>query len=838
MRFCFISLILLYLSINLYSQNERIALIIGNEDYQFTTSLSNPINDAQSISQLLQRLGFKVLEYENLSQRDLKIAIDDYGEKLKQYKIGLFYYSGHGIQVEGNNYIIPVDANLKSEKDAELDCINLGRLLSRMETAGTNTNIVILDACRNNPFSKSWERSIRTNGLAFIEAPSGSIIAYSTSPGSVASDGAGKNGLYTEALLQYIGDPDLNLIQVFQQVRKSVKEKSEGSQVPWESTSLEGDFYFNQVGERILLSESNISKVQSETIEKEAAIKIKEYKLNPELIWAEAKGNSIAEAEVSVDAAINHKIVDSSLYFKPLDFSSNAVITQKVLLESKNLMIQELKVFINRKVFKKGSKYTVFKYISKNDVSNYILACSGRIISALEIATESMVNKNYGNALKYFYWAYALTLAHPDPSKINLPPGIIDLKQQTLLNLLHKNISELMSTISCRIIDTADVGIYKRYEVQFTYNDIVLESIDYKYWNGAAWSEINCINNGIGFIDVYKELPLRELKVEVSYFNRNKTKFDIRLQKTASLAQSSEFTKQCPVVVKYRNITPVKLTKPEESVYIDAINEIIRKVKGKDFSFNKSIFTESGFEVFKALLVYGDASFIKPDYEYNIMKVGNEVYFRGLPVKFRFKNNNVEFFEKLCFQFDSTAKINSISFSLGEKSLNSIMGQTKWPSETKYKLISFLESYRTAYALKRYDFINKIFSENALIIVGQRIVESEKFDDNKFVMIGDNYKLIQLSKEQYLYRLKKVFDSNEFINVQFEEAEVRKRDNETAVFGINIRQNYFSTNYADQGYLFLMVDFVNPKLPVIYVRSWQSEKFGGDQLVTLSDFTY
>jgi hypothetical protein len=838
MRFFFSIFLIFYVTVNIYSQNERIALIIGNENYQFTASLSNPVNDARSISQLLQKLDFKVLEYENLSQKDLKIAIDDYGEKLKQYKIGLFYYSGHGIQVDGNNYIVPVDANLKSEKDAELDCVNLGRLLSRMETSGTNTNVVILDACRNNPFSKSWERSVRNNGLAFVEAPTGSLIAYSTSPGGVASDGTGKNGLYTDALMTYLGDPDLNIIQVFQQVRKTVKDKSKGEQVPWESTSLEGDFYFNQTGDKITLTELTGQNIQNGITEKEVISKIREYKLNSELVWAEARGNSVSVAELSVDALLKHKIIDTSLYFKPVYVNSDNVTTDKILIEGKNLMMQELKPFINRKVYKKGNKYTVFKYISNNDILNYVQNNTVRIISALEIAEQS-AEKNYlGNALKYYYWAYSLALAHPDISQIIPSTSNINVSQQSLLKWMGDKMQEIISSISCRIIDSVDVGIYKRYEIQFVSKDVILEDIDFKYWNGAAWSEMNCVNNGIGFIDIYKESTSNGLKVEVSCFNSDKTKFDKSLQKTASLSNVQGFSRQCTVIVKPGNIASVTLSKPEENIYINSVKEVIRKVLSKDYSFNKDIFTESGFEVFKSLLIYGDASFFKLDYEYNIIKVGNEVFLRGLPVKFSFKNNKVEFFEKLCFQFDSTSRINSISFSLGDKSLQSIMNQTRWPSETKFKLISFLENYKTAYALKRYDYINKIFSENALIIVGERIVETEKIDDNKFVMIGDKYKLIKLSKEQYLYRLKKVFDSNEFINLQFEEAEVKKRDNQTAVFGINIRQNYYSATYADQGYLFLMADFADTKRPVIYVRSWQQEKFNNDQIITLSDFSY
>lgn len=207
--------------------------------------LANPENDANDIGARLQQLGFDVMLYNNLNQEDFKKAIDKFGIRLADYDVGLFYYAGHGIQVKGNNYLIPVDANLRTENDVEYDCINAGRLLAKMEDAGSITNIIILDACRDNPFERSWRRATHGLGLAFMTAPAGSLISYATSPGTTASDGTGKNGLFTTALLEYIDDPGLSVLEMFQKVRIYVRENSNGEQIPWESTSLEGNFYFN-----------------------------------------------------------------------------------------------------------------------------------------------------------------------------------------------------------------------------------------------------------------------------------------------------------------------------------------------------------------------------------------------------------------------------------------------------------------------------------------------------------------------------------------------------------------------------------------------------------------
>jgi hypothetical protein len=226
-------------------QNEkRIALVIGNGTYS-SSILANPENDAKAMADILQKLGFTVYKFENLDQGNMKKAIDEFGDRLKGNDVGLFYYAGHGIQAKGYNYLIPVDAHLKTEDEVDYDCVRADRVLALMESSGSKVNIIILDACRNNPFERSWTRSAAGTGLAFMNAPKGTLIAYATAPGSTASDGSGDHGLYTSAILQSIMIPNITIIQMFQDVRNIVAEKSDNDQTPWESTSMTGDFYFN-----------------------------------------------------------------------------------------------------------------------------------------------------------------------------------------------------------------------------------------------------------------------------------------------------------------------------------------------------------------------------------------------------------------------------------------------------------------------------------------------------------------------------------------------------------------------------------------------------------------
>ncbi len=246
-RFVFLLIISLFFPAHLLCGQEtvsekRMALVIGNGDY-LAGPLPNPVNDARSMARALRSVGFDVMLRENVSnQTEMKRVIREFGQKLKNYDVGLFYFAGHGIQKDGYNFLVPVNAEINNEEEVEYECVDAGFVVALMDAADSKVNIIVLDACRNNPFARSF-RSTR-QGLVSMNAPAGTIIAYATSPGKTALDGSGVNGLYTQELLYQIQRPGLKIEDVFKNVRIEVMRKSESQQVPWESSSLTGDFYF------------------------------------------------------------------------------------------------------------------------------------------------------------------------------------------------------------------------------------------------------------------------------------------------------------------------------------------------------------------------------------------------------------------------------------------------------------------------------------------------------------------------------------------------------------------------------------------------------------------
>jgi len=228
--------------------NIRQALVIGNSEYRHAGRLRNPVNDARAIGSTLQQLGFDVTLLTDADQRKMERAIRDFGDELRSRRgVGLFYYAGHGMQFDGENYLLPTDINPSTEEDVRYDAVPLGKLLAQMRAADNAMNVVVLDACRNNPFSRSFRTF--NPGLAQINAAAGTFISFATAPGQVAADGSGNNGLFTSKLLDHLQTPGLKIEEVFKRTTADVYQASGSQQAPWVQYSVIGDFFFVPKGQ-------------------------------------------------------------------------------------------------------------------------------------------------------------------------------------------------------------------------------------------------------------------------------------------------------------------------------------------------------------------------------------------------------------------------------------------------------------------------------------------------------------------------------------------------------------------------------------------------------------
>jgi hypothetical protein len=256
-------------------------------------------------------------------------------------------------------------------------------------------------------------------------------------------------------------------------------------------------------------------------------------------------------------------------------------------------------------------------------------------------------------------------------------------------------------------------------------------------------------------------------------------------------------------------------------------------------------FNDEGYQMYQKLIAYGNVTVLDCETDtFRIVRVGNEVMVRSVPMLFAFHNNRERFVESVVFSFNDQNQISSISFSLGQIAINNILSKPDrfGSNEEKYFLIRFMEDYKTAYSLKRLDYLQAIFDENALIIIGNVVKRSPEPVENVRGMYGSlseaQVEYLLLNKSEYMERLKMVFNRNEFINIHFEDNLVRKTEKNEKIYGIQIAQHYYSSTYADKGYLFLMIDLNDTINPKIYVRTWQPQKNPDGSIFGLEDFRF
>jgi hypothetical protein len=221
---------------------KRLALVIGNASYK-VRPLLNPRNDADDVSRVLRSTGFEVIDLRDATLAQMRTSVRQFGERLMSNDVGLVYYSGHGIEVKGRNYFIPVNADIKASDEVADQALDVSLILAKMDTAKKGVNILIVDACRDDPFGRSFRSNSR--GLATMDAPQGTLIAYATAPGSVAADGTGRNSPFTKHLVRAMQVPNTPIELMFKEVRRAVREETKNQQTPWENSSLIGNFYFS-----------------------------------------------------------------------------------------------------------------------------------------------------------------------------------------------------------------------------------------------------------------------------------------------------------------------------------------------------------------------------------------------------------------------------------------------------------------------------------------------------------------------------------------------------------------------------------------------------------------
>lgn len=507
-----------------------------------------------------------------------------------------------------------------------------------------------------------------------------------------------------------------------------------------------------------------------------------------------------------------------------------------------------------RLVAGKEPKVTVFRYIKRTEIRKIFVARRNKIIGFVESAQRAERKLQIADALRYYYWAQTLLRSHPDGATIKMTDE--DSGEQHLLaSWIPEQINNIFNNIRVTKGDSKIDGNFRQVELFFTYKNEPVSNFDFTYWDGQDWSNIVSAKDGRGVAELPAIFDETKMDLKGEYIFTGEATIDSELKdvmetiepvpyKNSNLQLSSVSAKLKQAQMEIQKAQEETAAKTEsffEYVQNDVdykriMAEIERSVISRTYDSVRKYFDEDGWDMFTKLVNYGCTRICgTPDYRF--AKTDEGVICRSMPLVFNFPNNKNSFVEDIVFEFGTDGKIHSLSFGLAQTALEGITGKSQWSEPSRLTLIRFLENYKTAYALKRLDYISSIFADDALIIVGHVLKKQPVQDAMAIEPDKQIVRYTKQTKEQYIRNLDVCFKSNEFINLRFADSEIRKAGN-GEIYGIQIKQDYFSSNYGDTGYLFLMVDLNDRENPVIHVRAWQPEKDPEFGLIDLSSFTF
>lgn len=476
----------------------------------------------------------------------------------------------------------------------------------------------------------------------------------------------------------------------------------------------------------------------------------------------------------------------------------------------------------------------VFRYIRRSEINRIFEGRKEKILEYVSIADAANEQEQVEDALRYYYWAYVLLTSMRYPNEIKHVDEYG--KEHVLMVWLPFQIEHILSELSVsynsRSASESDIVT-----LNFYYKNKPVKSIGYTYFDGVDWSQVYNAKDGVGILELRPNSP-ESIQLKFEYECVGEALIDNEIGEVIKAVKGKLFKKA------YLNVR-IADSKPTENQLVLSSNEkhtssimsmndgtmdyteyrktiehISQAIIAKQYSVNQDVFTEEGYSIFEKLIKYGQARLLDSS-NLAFMKIDDNVCCRNLMMSFSFKNNNRKFVENVVFTFDSQKKISNITFGLDQQSTSDILAKKAWNNSSKFQLINFLENYKTAYALKRLDYINDIFSDDALIITGRvvkRTVANEVASTNQYV------EFTRHNKQDFIKRLGRIFAGNEYINLKFANTDLTKMGKGGELYGIQIRQDYFSVHYGDTGYLFLMVDLNVPERPIIHIRTWQPER--------------
>lgn len=569
-------------------------------------------------------------------------------------------------------------------------------------------------------------------------------------------------------------------------------------------------------------------------------------KRNSSYLYGEGGGVTLQAAKEAALADLIQKIsvtVHSDFTSKERELNQDGNVTsdaeyQSIIRSYSTATLTNVKTI----VLKPEPDASVFLYIAKSEIDRIF---ESRVAKAKEFvgnADEALKNGQIDDALRYYYWSYCLvkSLRYPNEAKI-----FVDGQEHSLLAWLPTRIDDVMGKVKVQSRRTAD----NTYEITATYDGRPVRSMDYTYFDGVDNSPVYSILDGKGLVELRPGMAMDAVQLKLEYEFRGLSRNDSEVEAVVGAMKPAVYRRAYHRVALDGAASPAESTSTDVNGSMQSplaltdmgtlgtavMKPVMQALRSGSIEQCRKKFTAEGWEEFSKLMGYGKVT-LMDDIHLDYFADGDCVVCRGLPVSCRFNRGRV-FNEKLSFYIDSNSKqITHVAMGLGREAMNDVvLGHLDWSEKSRTRIVGFLEDYRTAYATKNLEYLDKVFDDNAVIVLGKRLQVAPQLNKEGY-MNNHRVQFTQLTKREFLRNLRRQFQSKDYINLHFSQNRIYQLQKGVERYGIEIKQDYYSSNYGDTGYLTLIFDLTNPDQPVIHVRTWQEQPDPNFGVVSPADF--
>lgn len=569
-------------------------------------------------------------------------------------------------------------------------------------------------------------------------------------------------------------------------------------------------------------------------------------KRNSSYLYGEGGGVTLQAAKEAALADLIQKIsvtVHSDFTSKERELNQDGNVTsdaeyQSIIRSYSTATLTNVKTI----VLKPEPDASVFLYIAKSEIDRIF---ESRVAKAKEFvgnADEALKNGQIDDALRYYYWSYCLvkSLRYPNEAKI-----FVDGQERSLLAWLPTRIDDVMGKVKVQSRRTAE----NTYEITATYDGRPVRSMDYTYFDGVDNSPVYSILDGKGLVELRPGMAMDAVQLKLEYEFRGLSRNDSEVEAVVGAMKPAVYRRAYHRVALDGAASPAESTSTDVNGSMQSplaltdmgtlgtavMKPVMQALRSGSIEQCRKKFTAEGWEEFSKLMGYGKVT-LMDDIHLDYFADGDCVVCRGLPVSCRFNRGRV-FNEKLSFYIDSNSKqITHVAMGLGREAMNDVvLGHLDWSEKSRTRIVGFLEDYRTAYATKNLEYLDKVFDDNAVIVLGKRLQVAPQLNKEGY-MNNHRVQFTQLTKREFLRNLRRQFQSKDYINLHFSQNRIYQLQKGVERYGIEIKQDYYSSNYGDTGYLTLIFDLTNPDQPVIHVRTWQEQPDPNFGVVSPADF--